>query len=170
MTWKSYTVVSGATVLAGWLAAQPPSSAPTGAPVDGAARAIEEDAAQTNIEQEAARLGTRVRQEIDFQRPARNPFRFTARTAGAVSAAPAPEPREPVATVPVAPPFRLSGIAEDQIGERTERRAILSSLGDVLIVSEGDQLPGQFRVGRIDEAAVELINVADGSVTRLTLR
>ena len=134
---------------------------------------MENDPSQTNIVLEADRLGSRVRQEIEFQRPERNPFRFTARSAGAGGAAsnvPQVSTPEPEAGIPEPMPFRLSGIAEDLIGDRTERKAILSGPGDVLIVSEGDQVAGRFRVGQIDEVGVELINLSDGSVTRLTLR
>jgi hypothetical protein len=174
MTWKSYAAVSGVTVLAGWLAAQAPSSTPAGAPP----RATPDEAAGTSgpsdIEREAARLGARVHREVEFQRPERNPFRFTgARSTGAPITAPAPEPvviPEPAPAAPPPPPVTLSGIAENQVGERTERTAILSSPGGVLLVREGDQVLGRYRVSRIDAEAVELTSLSDGAPLRLTLR
>src|SRR5687767_11515192 len=149
MTWKAYVAVSGATVLAGWFAASPPENVPAGVPA-----AAPEPAGTTGpsaIELEAARLQARVRQEIEFQSPQRNPFRFSASRPSSISS-PATAPPEPVVVpdapaAPAPPPFSLSGIAENQVGERTERTAILSSPAGVLLVKEGEQV-GQFRIGR----------------------
>ena len=174
MTWKSYAVVSGASVLAGWLASSPPSTAPVSAPVNPAPGAATGTSGPSEIELEAARLQARVRQEVEYQRPERNPFRFGASRSVATRVTaiepPASEPAVMAPSVPVAPPVTLSGIAEDQVGERTERTAILSSASGVLLVREGDQVLGQYRVGRIETGAVELVNIADGATTRLTLR
>ena len=175
MSWKSYAVVSGATVLAGWLASTPPANAPAGA------AAVSRPAAPrrvpvSDIEQEADRLQVRVRREIEYTQPQRNPFRFGAARAvvgdepgGDVPAA-APvsiEPPEVIAPVATTPPLKLSGIAEDERGERLERTAILSSPFGVFLVREGDVVPGDYRVGRIEPEAVELVK-DDGTTLRLT--
>src|SRR5687767_14980594 len=147
MTWKSYAAVSGATVLAGWLASSPPANAPaTSAPVQRRTPDAR-TAAESDIEQQAARLQQRVRQETIYRDPARNPFRFGARQtmrsapeAGVVAAPPAVEAPPP--QVPQGPAISLSGIAEDQAGERMERTAILSTPADVLLVREGDEVMG----------------------------
>ena len=173
MTWKSYAVVSSATALAAWLAAQPPASAPGTAPVPPTDLAAGTTGAST-IQQEAARLQARVREQVEYQRPERNPFRFNAARPSALDAAPrASAPvieAEPLPAAPPPPPVSLAGIAENQVGERTERTAILSSPAGVLLVREGDQVLGQYRVGRVEAEAVELIRVDDGTTTRLTLR
>jgi hypothetical protein len=177
MSWKSYAAVSGATVLAGWLASTPPANDPEGAAVVSRQPATPRDAAAAStIEHEADRLQVRVRREVDYTQPQRNPFRFgAARTdvdrGGDI---PAPEPvaaPEPVVTpfVPPPPPVRLSGIAEDEKGGQLERTAILSSPSGVLLVREGDVVVGDYRVGRIESEAVELVKT-DGSILRLTLR
>ena len=49
-----------------------------------------------------------------------------------------------------------------------ERTAILSSPSGVLLVREGDVVLGDYRVGRIESEAVELVKT-DGSTLRLTL-
>jgi hypothetical protein len=174
MTWKSYAVMSGATGLAGWLASSPPASAPQGtavAPRPSAPRG----AAVSDIQREADRLQVRVRREVEYTQPERNPFRFSAARPlvepGGDVAAPAPEPLAPPVAVPfVAPPpaMKLAGIAEDQKGEQMERTAILSLPSGVLLVHEGDAVMGDYRVGRIESEAVELMK-PDGTTLRLTL-
>jgi hypothetical protein len=172
MTWKSYAVVSSATALAAWLAAQPPATPPGTAPVPATDLAAGTTGA-SNILEEDARLQARVREQVEYQRPERNPFRFNAAPRSALGTPRAAEPVIEAVPMPAAllpPPVSLSGIAENQVGERTERTAILSSPGGVLLVREGDQVLGQYRVGRVEANAVELIRVDDGTTTRLTLR
>jgi hypothetical protein len=174
MTWKSYAAMSGATVLAGWLASAPPANAPQGTPVaprPPAPRA----AAALDIAREADRLQVRLRREVEYTQPQRNPFRFSAaRPAvepGGDLAEPVPEPLAPPVAIPfVAPPpaMKLAGIAEDQKGEQVERTAILSSPSGVLLVHEGDAVMDDYRVGRIESEAVELVK-ADGTTLRLSL-
>jgi|SRR5688572_25842727 len=172
MSWKSYAAVSGATVLAGWLASTPPSNTSDGtasAPRQPAARA---DAA-SDIEREAERLRVRVQPEVEYAQPQRNPFRFggarpNVDRGGDLAFTPPSAP--PAAAVPVvAPPsVKLSGIAEDQKGQQMERTAILSSPSGVMLVREGDPVLGDYRVGRIESEAVELVK-DDGTTLRLTL-
>ena len=174
MSWKSYAAVSGATVLAGWLASAPPSNAPgRAAPVvqPPAAR----DGRSSDIEREAERLQARVQREVEYTQPQRNPFRFGAARpevhGGGDLPNPAPAPALPPVEVPIVappPPVILAGIAEDQKGQQMERTAILSSPEGVLLVREGDPVLGEYRVGRIESEAVELVK-SDGTSLRLTL-
>jgi hypothetical protein len=176
MTWKTYAAVSGATVLAGWIASSPPANAPAtsasgqrrGAP------AANRAPAGSDIEEQAARLQARLRQETEYQAPARNPFRFGSRevTRSATSErTEAPAPVEPVLpALPPPPPIRLSGIAEDGPADRIERTAVLSVPAGVLLVREGDVVLGQYRVARIEAGAVELTDASGGPAVRLTLR
>jgi hypothetical protein len=173
MSWKSYAAVSGATVLAGWLASTPPSNTPDGtasAPRQPAAR----DVPASGIEREAERLQVRVQREVEYTQPQRNPFRFGARPnvdRGGDLPVSLPAPAPPAVTLPVVappPPVKLSGIAEDQKGQQVERTAILSSPSGVLLVREGDSVLGDYRVGRIESEAVELVK-NDGTTLRLTL-
>jgi len=173
MSWKSYAVVSGATVLAGWLASTPPSNAPESAVSAPRPSAAPGDIRASDIEREAERLQVRVRREVDYAEPQRNPFRFGAGRAdadrgGDIPAAAPPPPPTVVPPIALPPPVSLSGIAEDQDGERVERTAILSSPSGVLLVHEGDPVLGDYRVSRIEAEAVELVKT-DGSTVRLTL-
>jgi hypothetical protein len=174
VSWKSYAVVSGATVLAGWLASTPPSNAPESAVSTRRPSAAPRDIPASDIEREAERLQVRVGREVEYAEPQRNPFRFGAARAdvdrGGDIPAPAPPP-PPTVVLPVAPPppVSLSGIAEDQDGQRVERTAILSSPAGVLLVHEGDPVLGDYRVSRIEAEAVELVKT-DGTTLRLRLR
>ena len=175
MSWKSYAAVSGATVLAGWLASAPPSNVPDRT-VPAARPPAARDVRSSDIEREAQRLQARVQREVEYTQPQRNPFRFgLARpnvNRGGDLPEPAPAPAPPPVDVPVVappPPLKLSGIAEDQKGQQLERTAILSSPAGVLLVRDGDPVLGDYRVGRIGSEAVELVK-SDGSTLRLMLR
>ncbi|MDA1183693.1 MAG: hypothetical protein O2930_03495 [Acidobacteria bacterium] len=183
MTWKAYAAVSGATVLAGWVVSAPP---PSGVPDPGiAARDIQSHAVAatpSEIEREAARLAARLRLESAYARPERDPFRFgAARPRASVPADPvgdqgditAPAAAGPAETVPdsrPAPLVSLAGVAEDRRegpdGPSVERTAVLSAPDDVLLVREGDEVLGLYRVVRIESDAVELQR-ADGTTLRL---
>jgi hypothetical protein len=175
MSWKSYAVVSGATVLAGWLASTPPSSAPESAASVGRLPAAARGVPGSEIEHEAERLQVRVRREVEYTQPQRNPFRFGGGRPSVDRGGDLPSPDPPVqpsVAIPIAPPppppVSLSGIAEDQDGQRVERTAILSSPSGVLLVHEGDAVLGDYRVARIESEAVEL-QKTDGTILRLTL-
>jgi hypothetical protein len=168
--------MSGATILAGWLASSPPANEPEGTATVARQPAAARDAREPDIAHEAERLQVRGRREADYPQPQRNPFRFgparaTAERGGDLPnpnpvAAPPPSIAFPV--IPPPPPLKLSGIAEDQKGEQVIRTAILSSPAGVLLVHEGDTVLAEYQVGRIDGEAVELVK-ADGTTLRLSL-
>ena len=173
MTWKSYAAVSGATVLAGWLASSPPSNTTEGAAVRSRPAPRRRAAPDSDIEQQATRLQSRLHAVRAFAEPQRNPFRFAARTeASSNGAEPEPvvePPTSPVDLTPAAPRVSVAGIAEEQIDDRIERTAVLSSPMGVLLVREGEEVLGYYRVTHIDADAVELVGINDGTTTRLTL-
>ena len=174
MNWKATAAVSGATLLAGWFAAAPP--APTTPSAVPSSSQSPRTAAASDISELAARLHTRPHQDAGYGEPERNLFRFgpntpvrTADPAPSVSA-PAPPPVEILPQAPPPLPVSLSGVASDSEGERTVRTAILSSPGGVLLVKEGDEVLGQYRVGAIGEDSVELTRLSDGTALRITLK
>ncbi len=168
MTWKSYAVVSGAGLLATYLAS--PTLAPDRTVPQPSPAAQSTTAASLDIEYEAARLQKRVRDETAFHTPSRNPFRF-----GAITPVPR---REPVAAsaVPLAaavgpsapePPFvALSGIAADVVDGVLQRTAILTTMDGVVLARAGDTV-GPYRVRAIADEAVELESILDGSIRQL---
>jgi hypothetical protein len=174
MHWKSYAAVSGATVLAGWLASAPPSNAPAAVQAPAAQRQPPADAhAPTDIEMQAMRLQARLRAERAYAEPGRDPFRFAPRRRPAAVEREQADDAAPALVadaVPPAPMVSLSGIAEDLVDGRTQRTAVLSSPAGVLLVREGEQILGYYRVGRIEADAVELISLGDGTVSRLSLK
>lgn len=174
MTWKSYAAVSGATVLAGWLASAPPSNAPAGTQAPAAPPPSPVSNAPTDIELQAMRLQARLRPERAYAEPARDPFRFAPRRSPLAAAEGEPSAAgarpTPVEAAPPGPAVSLSGIAEDQVDGRTERTAVLSSPAGVLLVREGEEILGLYRVGRIDSEAIELVAIGDGTTTRLTFK
>jgi hypothetical protein len=171
MTWKSYAAVSGATVLAGWLASSPPSNTPTtGTTRASSAEPRRRAPAATDIAEQAARLQSRMQVARAYAEPQRNPFRFAER----VSAAPNPgqqvaEVTPPIDVTPPGPRISVAGIAEEQRDGRIERTAILSSPMGVLLVHEGETILDYYRVGTIEAETIELVRLSDGTSTRLTL-
>lgn len=173
MTWKAYAAVSGATVLAGWLASTEPSNAPAGVQAPTAPPRPSASNGPTDVELQAMRLQARLRPEREYPQPARDPFRFAPRReAPAFDAgeAPAAEPPAPIDAAPRGPIVSLSGVAEDQVDGRTVRTAVLSSPAGVLLAREGDEILGFYRVERIEPDAVQLVAIGDGASQRLTLK
>jgi hypothetical protein len=173
MTWKSYALVSGAGVLSMWVVSAPPSRMPgrvTPAQPRVAAGAA---AAASDIEQQADRLQARLQQEALYRQPGRNLFRFAPKAVG--PAAPT-MPEASVAAVPDPPtappplPMRLAGVAVDQNGDATVRTAILSTFSGVVLARPGDEVLDRFRVTAVEEEAVDLVTLADGTPVRLTLK
>ena len=166
-------MVSGATVLAGWIASTPPSSAPEGVVPVSRQSGARAPAATSDIVREAERLQVRVRREVSYAQPQRNLFRFGEEPpdlhSGAGDIPAAADTVVELPPVPAPPPVSLSGIAEDQRGQELERTAILSSRSGVLLVREGDEVAGEYRVTRIESEAVELTKI-EGTILRLTLR
>jgi len=173
MTWKVYAAVSGATVLAGWMASSPPANAPGTTTSPARSPRAGQTSAGGDIQEQAERLRTGLSRERNYTVPQRNPFRFDEGgdvDPGVVERGTSFEP-EP-APVPVAappPPMSLSGIAEDQVNGETSRTAVVSSPAGVELVREGGEILG-YRVARIESDAVELVRTSDGSMRRLTLK
>lgn len=169
MTLKSYLLLSGG---GGLLMTYFLTSQPVVPPAQRTARppAAGRTAPKVDIQREASRLQTRVRQDVDYGEPSRNPFRFGSRpaAAGAPAAAAREAVEQPVeipVEAPAPPPIRLSGVANDG----GKRSAFLVTAQGVLTVREGDAVPPDYRVGRIEEDAIELV-AADGTTRRLKLR
>ncbi len=176
MTWKSYVTVSGATVVAGWLASTSP--APVSVSPAPRPRALQTPApvvAASDIQEQAERLRARLQVERSYTAPHRDPFRFVDRAPSEQpevrAASPDRDPIEsPPAEAPAGPRVSLSGIAEDMAPGGPQRTAILSSPAGMLMVREGEDVLGAYRVLRIESEAVELSVLADGTVRRLSLR
>lgn len=174
MTWKSYVIVSGAGLLATYLVSTPPATTPPRAPAAGQRAAVPAAAPPVDIQEQATRLQMRVREEIEYQEPSRNPFRYVA---------PRPAPRaaretepdaaagEPEITPPVPEPpsITVAGIATKTVDGTSRRSAVLITAAGPIEVYEGDAVGAEYRVVRIEAEAVELV-AADGTRRRINLR
>ena len=165
MTWKAYAAVSGAGLLATYLASAPPAVAP------GRRSAAQDSTSSTappvlDIQIEALRLQQRIDPAQEYQQPNRDPFRFASRPARTVQAA-STAPPPPQVGPPEPPPIRLSGIATAKDGGG--RTAFLIGPQGVVEAHEGDDVGFDYRVTRITEDSVELTG-PNGVLRRLTLR
>jgi hypothetical protein len=122
---------------------------------------------------EMARFRERLHPVIEPQRPARNLFQFSSRAAAPPSRV---DPREPAISglpeqrAPAAPPLTLVGIAEDPGPDGPIRTAIISGLGQLFFVKEGDSIAERFRVQHLSGQGAELSDLADSTIFRLALK
>lgn len=156
MNWKSTAFVSGAGLLATWLASGPP---PAGQPrqvvaTTGAAAA---EGSTADIETLARELAARTEVVAAFTRPLRNPFRFRA---APVNSAPAIAVDAPAVVPPIAQPsgpvFKLVGVALDRVDEQDVWTAILNTGGDVVLAKQGDEVGPGVRVTSVSAESVTL--------------
>jgi hypothetical protein len=127
------------------------------------------DATTFDVHEAAERLHSRLDAAPRPQAPERNPFEFAAPSAPRVTAAsmPTAAPLEPVGLP--APPFVLSGIAENKKDDATERTAILSGSNQIYFAKAGDRVIGLYDVVAVGVDAIELRELASGQIVRLGL-
>ena len=171
MTWKSYAVMSGAGILATYLASPPllPERQTATPDVQNARAAGSEP--EADILREAARLEARMRAEAAFRAPARNPFQFGAQRRDVRPQAGESTQIQPAAISPPPdpePPFIvLSGIATDVIDGTTERTAVLTTPSGVVLAGVGDMVGTDYRVRAIQDDGVDLESTSDGAIRQL---
>ena len=171
MNWKSTVVISGVGLVGTWL-----MSSPAVAPIPVPARQNTPPAATASpaadIQHEADRLAARVHTEGALGPASRNPFQFA--PVPLAHAVPVPTRLvtalpPPSLAVPPAPRVTLLGVATDVVDGKDVRSAILSAEGVVTIAREGDEVAGQFRVGKVDQEVVDLERTTSGERLTLTL-
>jgi hypothetical protein len=84
--------------------------------------------------------------------------------------APAPVQPAPQAIAPASPRFLLSGIAEQAGPEGPVRTAIISAPGALFLVREGEMLSPLYRVARISDNAVDLVELATNADVRIHMQ
>jgi hypothetical protein len=172
MTFKrtaKFVVVGGA--LAAWLAA----AATTGVRNDpkSVVRHLQPtDRSSVALANEISRLHERLRPSVTPRQPGRNVFSFGAVKPRTVAASPTVRPAlsEPSVAKAPPPPLKLSGIAEDTTPEGIVRTAIISGLGQLFLVKEGEQIAGRYRVVKVSGEAAELADLTDSTTIRLALK
>jgi hypothetical protein len=138
-------------------------------------KTTEVEAGGAALAAEIARLHERLRPTTSPQQPGRNLFEFSATRANrSVPAAPAvPAAEIKAQSVPAtAPPplFKLIGIAEDVGADGPSRTAIISGLGELYLVKQGDGVTLRYRVAQVSDTDVELRDVNDGATVELHLK
>ncbi len=161
-------VVGGA--LLSWLAGAATSNRPI-APVPVVQRAPIE-ARGAELAGEIARLHERLRPTATPRQPGRNLFVFHAAPArGALPVVPSsPALSEALPAVAAQPSVKLVGLGEDAGPDGPVRTAFISGEGQLFIVKEGENVTPRYRVVKISEDVVELVDLTDNTVRRLALR
>jgi len=163
-------VVGGA--LLSWLAGAATSNRPI-APVPVVQRAPIE-ARGAELAGEIARLHERLHPTATPRQPGRNLFVFHAAPArGAlpvVPSSPALSEALPAVAAPAQPSVKLVGLGEDVGPDGPVRTAFISGEGQLFIVKEGENVTPRYRVVKISEDVVELVDLTDNTVRRLALR
>jgi len=121
---------------------------------------------------EIARLRERLRPTDGPRRPARNLFQFGAGRVAREEPIAVTLPSPAIADLPPRPaaaPLKLVGMAQDAGADGTVRTAIISGLGDLFLVKEGESVTPRFRVVTISDGAVELVDLEAGTTLRLAL-
>jgi hypothetical protein len=168
----TFALVSGA--LAAWFAgAMTPGIPPLASPP---IRTSPVDVTGAELSQEINRLHERLRPDATPQAAVRNPFAFRsaahARAATKISAEPVAVDRLPVPAADSIP-ITFSGLAEDAGPDGLVRTAIVVANGQLLFVKERDVVDlgrATYTVTSISSTALDLTNMADGSVRHLTLK
>jgi hypothetical protein len=142
---------------------QPPRAtaavpSPRAVATSGAALAAEIDRLHERLRPSAVPLQARdLFSYVAHQPPA------AGRQLAAVAAVPAALPQR------AAPPLTLAGIAEDGPAGAIVRTAVVSGLGDLFLVKEGEVIAARYRVVAVEGAAVELFDTVEQAPLRLTL-
>ena len=170
MSWKLYALASGGAFLATYLVS--PALLPKtrqDVPIP-SPRVVDRSGAAVNLAEQADRLRTRLAETTSYREPRRDAFQFGTVPRRVSLPPPTTSPEGDAAAIasPPRPPFALAGIAGDAPGGVAGRTAVLSSLRGVLLVREGDVVEDAYRVVRIEEEAVTVEAIGDG--TRTTLR
>lgn len=164
MTWKSTAVVSGAGLLATWLAGVPapaPAVAPHAAP---RAASQTEAPASSEIAGLAERLERRTRAVRVPATVSRNPFRFEAPRPDSRSAPmPPPVVEEPLPE-DRRPRLRFSGLAMGRPDDQTTWTAIISTPDGVILARAGERVAGTFRVLAIEPESLTLQDIDGGEL------
>jgi hypothetical protein len=170
---RAVTLMAVGGALAAWLAA-----AATSGPRRPAAADV---APESPVDARGAALAAEVARLRDGLRPsvapthARNLFAFrSARPQPAPATMPPARPVAPALTeappAPAVPSLRLVGLAEDTGPEGPVRTAIITGLGQLFMVKEGDTVTARYRVARISADVVELAEVGERATIRLALK
>jgi hypothetical protein len=141
------------------------------------AQAVTPAPTRVDLDEEVARLATRLESAPRPRQSARNPFRLVASPRPTVTSSASVPVAPPAPTalavvdpvVAVSPVVSLAGIGVERTSYGRRRTAILSADGHVMLGHIGDQIMDRFQVRAITDDAVELFDLRDGTTLSLTL-
>ena len=174
-------LAGGVALLAAWLssaASTVPSVPATDSLVDvgvAPSQTVTPAPARLDIKREVERLASRLENAPRPRYPARNPFTLRSRSRATrpppstASAAPPPALAVPASLVARPPVVSLAGIGSERTSYGRRRTAILSADGRVFLAQIGAEVMGRFQVRAVTDDAVELFDLGNGTVLRLTL-
>jgi hypothetical protein len=165
-------IVIGGASLAAWLAAAVTSGDRNVVPPP-ARTAPAIDVRGAELVGEIARLHERLRPTAT-PRNSRNVFRFGAPRQRFATPAAVPTNGALADAIPAAiappPPLALIGMAEDAGANGSERTAIMTASGQLVLAKVGDIVLSRYMVAKISSDVVELFDTADSSLLRLALK
>jgi len=186
MSLKRKTIIFvSAVALAAWFSAAMTPGRPPAKSV--AIRSAPIDAKGAALAGEIERLHERLRPDVAPRETTRNPFVFrSSQRPPSAPRAGATVETAPAAPVPIEPPrlrLTLAGIAEDpgrptadsvgSVGGAPVRTAIIAGNGQVFLAKEGDTVTDrdvEYKIGNVSADSVELIDLRDNAIRRLTLK
>lgn len=173
---RAAAYIGGGVLLAAWLSSAATEQDPQPDPATTPPATSGSDPVAFDVQAQAARLRARLASAPVPQQPARNPFAFAVpdvprlrepSDGRLVQAAAAPT----VAALEPEPQLTLVGMAENQTPTGSVRTAVIVDGADeVLLVTEGQEVAGRYRVTVIAADVVELQELSTGAVRRLVLR
>jgi hypothetical protein len=173
MKLRSVGVLAVLGILGAWLVAAAGIGVDVPAtPRQGPGPALQPDPIVARIEAQSAHLHNYLSGAPPLRPPTRDPFRFGSRPSPATTAdRPAPRLAEPAVAAAAEPlPLALVGVAEDGAGEKTARVAVISGMGQLFLVKEGEEFGGRFRVVRIGPDAASVTDTVMGKTGTLALK
>jgi hypothetical protein len=102
----------------------------------------------------------------------RDPFRFRPQASpgpGSRRVSPAAVPELPGEPRPPRPELQLLGIAEDTRDGTVVRSAVISSMNQLYLVGEGEQMALRFLITRVGADSVDVEDLAEGVTFRIAL-
>jgi hypothetical protein len=167
---RTATIVVVGGAFAAWLAAATFPNRDLGEPLVLRPSAI--DGSGAALAGEISRLHERLRPSAGPPQAGRDLFSYASSRPRPVEPLQVPKAALSEAPIPRSTPsaLKLSGIAEDATPDGVVRTAIISGLGQLFLVKEGETVTDRFRVVKISSDVVELTDLAERTTLRLALR
>ena len=161
----------GTGLVVAWFAVPPAQTSGSHAEPTTSERPRTESSVTADLKVETSRLRSRVETQTALGPPPRNPFRFEEPRPPRVVRPSSPAVELPPAPVrPPVPTLSLVGIAENATPDGPARTAVVSGMGQLFLLKEGEQFGGMFRVLRIGAESVEILNTRDNLPVRIALK